>query len=46
MFLYARIVLDNLLRQTRLSRLKQEMQPGVFPNGLNKAYVQASFAYE
>ncbi|KAK3996549.1 hypothetical protein QBC44DRAFT_317159 [Cladorrhinum sp. PSN332] len=38
MFLFARVVLDNLLRQTRLSRLKQEIQPGVFPKGLEKAY--------
>ncbi|KAK4220462.1 hypothetical protein QBC38DRAFT_207320 [Podospora fimiseda] len=38
MFLFARVVLDNLLRQTRLSRLKQEIQPGVFPKGLEKTY--------
>ncbi|KAK4466013.1 hypothetical protein QBC42DRAFT_335816 [Cladorrhinum samala] len=38
MFLFARVVLDNLFRQTRLSRLKQEILPGVFPKGLEKAY--------
>ncbi|KAJ4419764.1 hypothetical protein N0V82_004807 [Gnomoniopsis sp. IMI 355080] len=38
MFLYARVVLENLLNQTKLSRLKQEMQPDVFPDGMERAY--------
>ncbi|KAI1641602.1 uncharacterized protein F4817DRAFT_355288 [Daldinia loculata] len=38
MFLYARVVLENLLSQTRLSGLKSEIQPGVFPEGIEKAY--------
>ncbi|KAJ4393682.1 hypothetical protein N0V93_002897 [Gnomoniopsis smithogilvyi] len=38
MFLYARVVLENLLNQTKLSRLKQEMQPEVFPDELERAY--------
>ncbi|KAI1477416.1 hypothetical protein F4774DRAFT_420091 [Daldinia eschscholtzii] len=38
MFLYARVVLDNLLSQTRLSSLRHEMQPGTFPEGIKKAY--------
>ncbi|KAI1467938.1 WD40 repeat-like protein [Daldinia caldariorum] len=38
MFLYARVVLDNLLSQTRLSSLKAEIQPGTFPEGIEKAY--------
>lgn len=37
MFLYARIVLDNLLSQTKFSRLKQEMQPDTFPVGIERA---------
>lgn len=37
MFLYARVVLENLLNQTRLSRLRQEMQPDVFPDGIERA---------
>lgn len=37
MFLYARVVLENLLSQTRLSRLRQEVQPGVFPDGIERA---------
>ncbi|KAI0456380.1 WD40 repeat-like protein [Xylaria acuta] len=38
MFLYARVVLENLLNQTRLSRLKEEIEPGTFPQGIEKAY--------
>lgn len=37
MFLYARVVLKNLLNQTKLSRLKQELEPGTFPDGMEKA---------
>ncbi|RYP42924.1 hypothetical protein DL770_011966 [Monosporascus sp. CRB-9-2] len=38
MFLYARVVLENLLNQTRLTRLKNEMEHGTFPKGIEKAY--------
>ncbi|KAI1775101.1 hypothetical protein F4818DRAFT_417845 [Hypoxylon cercidicola] len=38
MFLYARIVLGNLLGQTKLSGLRQEIEPGTFPQGIEKAY--------
>ncbi|KAI0530450.1 WD40 repeat-like protein [Xylaria digitata] len=38
MFLYARVVLENLLSQTRLSRLREEMEPGTFPQGIEKGY--------
>ncbi|KAH6873889.1 hypothetical protein B0T10DRAFT_233779 [Thelonectria olida] len=38
MFLYARVVLENLLRQTSTRRLKQELRPGTFPRGLEAAY--------
>lgn len=37
MFLYARVVLRNLLGQTKLSRLRQEIEPGTFPQGIEKA---------
>lgn len=37
MFLYARVVLENLLNQTKLSRLRQEIEPGTFPQGIEKA---------
>lgn len=37
MFLYARVVLKNMLNQTKLSRLKQELEPGTFPDGMEKA---------
>ncbi|KAI0161066.1 hypothetical protein GGR52DRAFT_586387 [Hypoxylon sp. FL1284] len=38
MFLFARVVLENLLGQTKLSGLKQEIEPGIFPQGIEKAY--------
>ncbi|KAH7161800.1 hypothetical protein EDB81DRAFT_785561 [Dactylonectria macrodidyma] len=38
MFLYARVVLENLLAQTRLSRLKQEIRPEIFPRGIENAF--------
>ncbi|KAF4859793.1 Vegetative incompatibility protein HET-E-1 [Colletotrichum siamense] len=38
MFLYARVVLENLLHQTRLSGLKREIKADVFPAGINFAY--------
>ncbi|KAI1740463.1 WD40 repeat-like protein [Xylaria scruposa] len=38
MFLYARVVLENLWNQTRRSRLKDELEPGTFPQGIEKAY--------
>ncbi|KAI1120105.1 hypothetical protein F5Y10DRAFT_290315 [Nemania abortiva] len=38
MFLYARVVLGNLLSQTKLSGLKREIEPGTFPRGIEKAY--------
>jgi len=37
MFLYVRVVLENLLNQTKLSRLKQEISQGTFPQGIEKA---------
>lgn len=38
MFLYARLVLDNLLSQTSKYDLKQELKAGTFPDGLDQAY--------
>ncbi|RYP14230.1 hypothetical protein DL765_006510 [Monosporascus sp. GIB2] len=38
MFLYARVVLENLLNQTRLTQLKKEMEHETFPKGIEKAY--------
>ncbi|KAI1752664.1 WD40 repeat-like protein [Xylaria castorea] len=38
MFLYARVVLENLWNQTRRSRLKEEIKPGTFPQGIEEAY--------
>ncbi|KAI0549688.1 WD40 repeat-like protein [Xylaria curta] len=38
MFLYARVVLENLWNQTRRARLKEEIEPGTFPRGMEKAY--------
>ncbi|KAI0599781.1 hypothetical protein F4775DRAFT_583134 [Biscogniauxia sp. FL1348] len=38
MFLYARVVLGNLLSQTNLRGLRQEIEPGTFPQGIERAY--------
>lgn len=38
MFLYARVVLNNLLSQTKRSRLMQEIEPSIFPSGMDRAY--------
>ncbi|KAG5663177.1 hypothetical protein KAF25_001113 [Fusarium avenaceum] len=38
MFLYARVVLHNLMNQATLSDLKKELQPGTFPKGIEDAY--------
>ncbi|KAI0897380.1 WD40 repeat-like protein [Annulohypoxylon nitens] len=38
MFLYARVVLENLFNQTRLTCLYREIEPGTFPRGIGKAY--------
>lgn len=45
MFLYARIVMENLFSQTRLSALHREMDPGTFPRGIEKAYVPSFCIY-
>jgi hypothetical protein len=37
MFLYARVVLHNLMNQATLSDLKKELQPGTFPQGIEDA---------
>jgi hypothetical protein len=37
MFLYAKLVMKNLLSQTRLANLRKEMQPGQFPKGIKQA---------
>ena len=39
MFLYAKLVMNNLLGQTRLAHLKRELEPGRFPKNLEQAYV-------
>lgn len=39
MFLYASLVMDNLLHQLDLAAVRTELEPDVFPNGLNQAYV-------
>lgn len=39
MFLFAKLVMENLHSQTRLAKLKRELEPGRFPCGLEDAYV-------
>ena len=38
MFLFAKLVCDNLLNQTSRANLYAEMSPDIFPKGLNEAY--------
>ncbi|KAJ0425196.1 hypothetical protein BJY00DRAFT_308523 [Aspergillus carlsbadensis] len=38
MFLYAKVVTDNLACQYTLDQLMEELAPGVFPDGLDDAY--------
>lgn len=37
MFLYARVVLDNLLCQITLHDLKRELEPDTFPKEIDEA---------
>jgi hypothetical protein len=39
MFLYAKLVLTNLHSQTTKSRLHNELEPNIFPEGLEQAWV-------
>ena len=38
MFLYATLVMDNLLHQLSLAAMRDELDPRVFPTGLDQAY--------
>lgn len=40
MFLYAKLVMENLFGQVSLKRLLFEMQPHIFPQGLEQAYAR------
>lgn len=37
MFLYATLVMDNLLHQTNLAAMREELKLDVFPDGLKQA---------
>jgi hypothetical protein len=39
MFLYAKLVMENLLRQRTREDLMRELEPNTFPKGLDEAYV-------
>lgn len=39
MFLYAKLVMDNLFHQVSLAMMQAELDPHVFPTGLDQAYV-------
>jgi hypothetical protein len=43
MFLFARLVMDNLSQQVTKQDLRDEMMPGVFPSKLNEVYVHLSY---
>jgi hypothetical protein len=38
MFLYATLVMENLLDQLNLAAMRSELDPRVFPTGLDQAY--------
>lgn len=42
MFLYARLVMENLYAQTNADALDKEMSPGIFPDGLEQVCVVQS----
>lgn len=43
MFLFAKLVMQNLINQTSLACLCEEMSPNVFPRGLGQAYVDRNY---
>ena len=43
MFLYAKLVMENLLRQRTREDLMRELEPNTFPKGLDEAYVDTGF---
>lgn len=43
MFLFAKLVMDNLFNQTKRESLTKELEPARFPRGLEDAYVIPSF---
>lgn len=45
MFLFARLVLENLYDQESLERVYNEMHPDTFPHGFDQAYVRRSRHY-
>lgn len=45
MFLYAKVVLDNLLRQRTRGHFKRELQAENFPKGMNQAWVFSYFPH-
>jgi hypothetical protein len=42
MFLYAKLVMDNLFHQVNLAMMRAELDPQVFPTGLKQAYVSVA----
>jgi hypothetical protein len=43
MFLFAKLVMENLFSQTKRENLTKELEPARFPRGLEDAYVMPSF---
>ena len=43
MFLFAKVVMDNLAEQGSPSDLRNELRPEVFPHKLEEAYVNLKF---
>jgi hypothetical protein len=44
MFLYAKVVLNNLLRQPSRGHFKRELREENFPKGMDQAYVPKGYS--
>jgi len=44
MFLFAKLVMENLYNQTKRENLNKELEPNRFPRGLEDAYVTSLIA--
>lgn len=46
MFLFARLVMDNLQKQSTIADFKKEISPTILPSELHDAYVKHLFTFK
>ncbi len=46
MFLFARLVMDNLQKQSTIADFKKEISPTILPGELHDAYVKHLFTFK